>query len=88
MFARSALVAEAGKLRKFALRLAKNRADDDDLFQSTCLRALEKAHRFEDGTNLFGWTSRLMYNIFVSGYKRRTKFESQYDSEHIWRRHP
>jgi RNA polymerase sigma-70 factor, ECF subfamily len=81
MFAQSALVAETGKLQKFALRLTKNKADADDLVQSTWLRALEKADYFEDGTNLFGWTSKIMFNIFAASYNRRTKFESQYDPE-------
>ncbi len=81
MFSQTALVSETGRLQKFALRLTRNKADADDLFQSTCLRALEKAHCFEEGTNLFGWTSKIMFNIFVSGYRRRTKFETQFDPE-------
>lgn len=81
MFTQNALMAETGKLQKFSLRLTKNKADADDLFQSTCLRALEKSHYFEDGTNLFSWTSKIMFNIFVSGYRRRTKFESRLDPE-------
>ena len=81
MFAQSALVAETGKLQKFAMRLTRNKADADDLVQSTCLRALEKADYFEDGTNLFGWTSKIMFNIFAASYMRRTKFESQYDPQ-------
>jgi RNA polymerase sigma-70 factor (ECF subfamily) len=81
MFAQSALIAETGKLRRFALRLTGNKADADDLVQLTWLRALEKAHRFKDGTNLFGWTSKIMFNLFATAYNRRTKFESQYDPE-------
>lgn len=81
MFAQNALVAETGKLQRFAMRLTRNKADADDLLQSTCLRALEKSDYFEDGTNLFKWTSKIMYNIFVSGYRRKMKFETQYDPE-------
>ncbi len=81
MFAQNELVAETGKLQKFAMRLTRNKADADDLVQSTCLRALEKADYFEDGTNLFSWTSKIMYNLFVSGYRRKVKFETQYDPE-------
>lgn len=36
---------------------------------------------FEDGTNLFGWTSKIMYNMFVTDYHRRTKFQTRYDPE-------
>lgn len=81
MFSQNALVAETGKLQKFALRLTRNKADADDLLQSTCLRALEKADYFEEGSNLFSWTSKIMYNLFVSGYRRKSKFETQYDPE-------
>jgi RNA polymerase sigma-70 factor, ECF subfamily len=81
MFAQTSLVAETGRLQKFAFKLTRNRSDADDLVQSTCLRALEKIDSFETGTNLFGWTSKIMYNLFVSGYRRRNKFESQYDPD-------
>jgi RNA polymerase sigma-70 factor (ECF subfamily) len=81
MFAQSDLINETVKLQKFALRLTKNKDDADDLLQSTCLRALEKADQFEGGTNLFSWTSKIMFNLFISDYRRRTKFESKYDPE-------
>ena len=83
MFTHNALVAETGKLQKFALRLTKNKADADDLLQSTCLRALEKEHSFESGTNLFGWTSKIMFNLFATDYRRKMKFETQGDPESI-----
>ncbi len=81
MFAQNALVAETRKLQRFAMRLTRSKDDADDLVQSTCLRALEKADYFEEGSNLFGWTSKIMYNLFVSGYRRKVKFETQYDPE-------
>ena len=81
MFTQTALIDETPRLHKFALRLTKNPPDADDLVQSTCLRALEKSHRFENGTNLFGWTSKIMFNLFVSGYRRRSRYETQFDPE-------
>lgn len=79
MFNPAELVNEAPKLQKFALRLTRNKADADDLVQATMLRALEKNDMFEDGTDLFKWTARIMFNSFVSQYRRKTKFETQYD---------
>lgn len=79
MFNPSALVQETTKLERFALRLTRNKADADDLVQSTLLRALEKSEQFQEGTDLFKWTARIMFNSFVSQYRRKTKFESQYD---------
>lgn len=79
MFNPSALVNETPKLQKFALRLTRNKSDADDLVQATLLRALEKNEMFADGTDLFKWTARIMFNSFVSQYRRKTKFETQYD---------
>lgn len=81
MFTQKALMAETIKLQRFALKLTRNKADADDLSQSTYLRAIEKADYFKDGTNLFAWTSKIMFNIFATDYRRRMRFESQYDPE-------
>jgi RNA polymerase sigma-70 factor (ECF subfamily) len=79
MFQQEALVREMGNLRKFALRLTRNPSDAEDLLQATLLRALEKKTYFEDGTNLFSWTSKIMFNLFASQYRHRRKFDTQYD---------
>lgn len=81
MFAQEALIEEMPGLRKFALRLTGNSSDAEDLLQSTVLRALEKNNLFQTDTNLFKWTSKIMFNIFVSEYRRKVKFETQYDPE-------
>jgi len=81
MFNNNDLVKETERLRKFAFRLTQSNADADDLLQSTVLRAIEKKHLFQEGTNLFSWSSKIMYNLFVTAYRRKTKFESQYDPE-------
>lgn len=83
MFQQAALVQEAPKLRKFALRLTRNTSDADDLLQATLLRALEKKELFQPGTDLFKWTSKMMFNLFVSEYRRKTKHETQYDPENF-----
>lgn len=83
MFTQAELIATAPNLHKFALRLTRNSADADDLLQSTLLRAIEKQHLFESDTNLFSWSSKIMFNIFASGYRRRTKFETQYDPQTV-----
>ena len=81
MFDQSILTAETENLFKFALRLTGNKSDADDLLQSTLLRALEKADQFEEGTSLRKWASKIMFNMFVTQYRRKTKFETQYDPE-------
>lgn len=81
MFMQNDLIVEMPKLRKFAGKLTRNTTEAEDLLQSTLLRALEKKTYFETGTDLFRWSSKIMYNIFVTDYRRKTKFESQYDPE-------
>lgn len=83
MFQNKSLVAESSRLRRFSLRLTKNKANSEDLLQSTFLRALESRDKFFEGSNLFHWTSKIMFNIFVSSYHRKKKYESQYDPEPI-----
>lgn len=81
MFNNSELIAQMPDLRRFALRLTGNAFDADDLLQSTIMRAMEKKHLFQEGTNLNRWGSKIMFNLFVSSYRRKTKFETQYDPE-------
>ncbi len=81
MFTQDALTKEMGNLRRFAMRLTRDTADADDLLQSTLLRAMDNQHLFETGTNLFRWCSKIMFNLFVSSYRRRVKFETQFDPE-------
>ncbi|MCC6597999.1 MAG: sigma-70 family RNA polymerase sigma factor [Alphaproteobacteria bacterium] len=83
MFDNNALIEEMGRLGKFARRLTGNTCDAEDLLQSTVLRAMEKKHLFQEDSNLFSWSSKIMFNIFVSGYRRKVKFETQYDPETV-----
>jgi RNA polymerase sigma-70 factor (ECF subfamily) len=82
MFKQEELVSEMANLRKFALRLTKNVSDSEDLLQATVLRALEKKDYFQEDTNLFSWSSKIMFNLFVSQYRHKKKFETQYDPTH------
>lgn len=57
-------------LRRHALALTRDRAAAEDLVQDTMVRALEKLHRYEDGTNMRAWLSTLMRNLFLSQRRR------------------
>lgn len=81
MFTDNEMTQEMDGLFKFAMRLTKNSADAEDLLQSTILRAYEKKHLFNEGSSVFKWCSKIMYNLFVSNYRRKVKFETQYDPE-------
>jgi RNA polymerase sigma-70 factor, ECF subfamily len=81
MFTHSELLKETPSLNKFAYKLTRNRDDAEDLLQTTIVTALEKQQQFEQGTNLFSWTSRILFNTFVSNYRHNSRFETQYDPQ-------
>ncbi|HAJ89947.1 MAG TPA: RNA polymerase subunit sigma [Rhodospirillaceae bacterium] len=81
MLTNATLFAELEGLNRFALKLCKNKSDADDLVQTTIVRALSHKESFEDGTKAFSWLSRIMYNSFATAYKRKIRYESQYDPE-------
>ena len=81
MFTDNQLITEMDGLFKFAMRLTRNTADAEDLLQNTILRAYEKKDLFHEGSSVFKWASKIMYNLFVSDYRRKVKFETQYDPE-------
>ena len=83
MLSDTMLMNEMDGLRKFAFKLCKSQSDADDLVQSTILRALQNRDKFDDEGRAFGWLSKIMFNLFVTGYKRKTRFESQYDPEPV-----
>jgi RNA polymerase sigma-70 factor, ECF subfamily len=57
-------------LRAAALRLAKNRADADDLLQETLLRAWRFRPRYIERENCRAWLQRILTNSFCSEYRR------------------
>lgn len=67
-------------LERFALSLTGNRDQAGDLVQDCVLRAMEKDHLFEPGTNRRKWLFALMRNIFVDG-KRREQTRQRYAGE-------
>ena len=83
MFTDPDLLATMPRLKAFALRLTMNGTNAEDLLQSTLLRALEKRVQFvTDGADaLFAWTSKIMFNLFATEYRRRSKRETQFDPE-------
>ena len=83
MFDYQELTAEAPRLKKFALKLTGTQYDADDLVQATMLRAMEKAHLFTTGTDLWKWLSKMMYNLFVTNYRRTVRWQCQFDPQEV-----
>lgn len=63
---RAELNALLPQLRRYAHSLARNVTDGEDLFQDTCLRALERWYQFQQGTFLKSWLFTIMRNQFYT----------------------
>ena len=69
-------------LNLFALKLCKgNKSEAEDLLHATIVRALEKQHLFETGTNFFRWASKIMFNIFATMYRHQVRYDTQFDPD-------
>ena len=54
------------RLWRYCLALTSNPDRANDLAQSTCLRALEKANLYEPGTKLDRWMFRMAQNLWIN----------------------
>ena len=55
-----------------AIGLERSPHDALDLVQDTLERALRNFYQFQPGTNVKLWLFRIMYNLFVDRYRRRS----------------
>ena len=62
---RAELVALVPRLRRFALSLAGNAADADDLVQSACVKALRNAAQFQPGSRMDSWMYRIIQTVWL-----------------------
>ena len=76
----SSIVNLSSNLRPFAIKLTQDVEAADDLVQETMYRALTNQEKFRDGTNLKAWLYTIMKNIFINGYRRRTKHKTIIDT--------
>lgn len=70
---RSEMAALLPMLSARALRLARTRADADDLVQETMVRALRFEATFVPGTNLRAWMHQILQSVFISRMRRRVR---------------
>ena len=57
-------------LFRAAYRLARNRADAEDLVQETCVRAYERIAEPRDPQLVKPWLLRVLHNLFIDGVRR------------------
>lgn len=78
---RDRLAGAIPKLRAFAISLARNVPQADDLVQDTILKAWSNIDKFDPDTNLDAWLFTILRNTFYSSL-RKTRREVQ-DSDGI-----
>ncbi|HKW52101.1 MAG TPA: sigma-70 family RNA polymerase sigma factor [Stellaceae bacterium] len=70
---------EIPRLNRYARALMRGRDGAEDLVQDTILRALEKAHLWQPGTNLQRWLFTLMHNQYVNLVRRSARQKCRVD---------
>jgi RNA polymerase sigma-70 factor, ECF subfamily len=77
---------EIPRLRRYARALTRNTTTADDLVQNTLIRALEKQHLWQPGSNMRAWLFTILHNQHVNDVRRSIRevvFEPPYDKEPI-----
>jgi len=85
------LESEIPRLRRYARALTRNTAKADDLVQSSLVRALEKQHLWQPGSNLRAWLFTILHNQHVNDVRhslREGSLGPVEDAEPIWRAEP
>lgn len=59
------------RLWRFALRLAGDPHDAEDLVQQACVRALERQHQLQPGTSTLSWLFSILHSIWLNEVRAR-----------------
>jgi RNA polymerase sigma-70 factor, ECF subfamily len=59
------------RLWRFALRLAGDRHDAEDLVQRACVRALERRHQLQAGTSTLSWLFSIVHSVWLNEVRAR-----------------
>jgi RNA polymerase sigma-70 factor (ECF subfamily) len=75
------LEGEIPRLRRYARALTRNAVRADDLVQETLVRALNKGHLWQPGTDLRAWLFTIMHNQIVNEIRRAIRDDATVDLE-------
>jgi len=76
----SEVLALQASLRYFALSLAGDDTEADDLVQETLLKAFLYQSKFSEHTNLKAWLYTILKNIFINNYRKNQKVRKVVDN--------
>ncbi len=68
---RASLPEHLGRLWRYGLLLSRRRDTAEDLVQATCLRALERADQFAQGSRLDRWLFSILRSIWLNELRAR-----------------
>jgi len=74
---------EIPRLRPYARALTRSADRADDLVQETLLRAVAKAHLWQQGTDIRAWLFTIMHNQYVNMVRRAIREEATIDIEQM-----
>jgi RNA polymerase sigma-70 factor (ECF subfamily) len=80
---RRELVAMVPRLRRFALSLAGNRQDADDLVQAACEKALRNWAQFVPGSRFDSWMYRIVQTVWIDDRRRQAHRRDPVDPAEI-----
>ena len=72
-----------------ALGMTRNRADAEDLVQETYLKAYQKFHQYQPGTNIKAWLYRILTNTYITSYRKAQRSPKRASSDTVedWQLH-
>ena len=70
-------------LYTFAYHLAYNEEDANDLVQETYLKAYRFIDKYREGTNAKAWLFKILKNVFINQYRRKSKRPTKVDYEEV-----
>jgi RNA polymerase sigma-70 factor (ECF subfamily) len=75
------MIPHMDSLYNFAIRLANDPSDAEDLVQDTIVKAYRFFASYERGTNAKAWLFRILKNSYINNYRKQSKqpFKVDYD---------
>ena len=70
-------------LYNYALKIARNADDAQDLLQETYYKAYKNYHQFENGTNSKAWMFMILKNTFINNYRKTKREPTKLDYDEI-----